>query len=97
VQLITPRDNDSQMTENKTRAQYPALKQAGVEVYEWPGMTHMKVAAMDGEWATFGSANLDAFSTDKNDELNVIVMDKGFANEVASRICGADVPRSARK
>lgn len=97
VQLITPRDNDSPMTENKTRAQYPALKQAGVEVYEWPGMTHMKVAAMDGEWATFGSSNLDPFSTDKNDELNVIVMDKDFANEVAARICGADVPRSARK
>ena len=74
VQLVFPKENNIPMVQSAARASYPTLIKAGVEVYEYRGrMAHLKVAAIDGVWATFGSSNLDARSMVNNDELNLII------------------------
>ncbi len=48
------------------------LYEAGVRVFVYPGMTHVKAGIFDG-WATFGSANFDRLSFKVNQELNLAI------------------------
>jgi cardiolipin synthase len=97
VQLVLPQDNDQEMVQHASRASYPELIKAGVEIYEYKGrMAHEKVAVMDGLWATFGSSNLDARSLENNDELNLAVMDAGVAEDIRTRLFDADLSKCER-
>jgi cardiolipin synthase len=97
VQLIVPAKDDEQVTLHAFRSHYPEMLKAGIEIYEYqPRMEHMKVAVMDHFWATAGSSNLDPQSLDYNDELNLLVLDRGFASEMDSRVFDADIAQSAR-
>ena len=59
VQVELPQVNDQKLVQDASRAYYPDLMKAGVEMYEYQGrMAHEKVAVMDDYWATFGSSNL---------------------------------------
>ena len=49
-----------------SRSYYAKLINAGVHVYEWPGMTHMKTAASTLGWGADGSYNLDSLSAHHN-------------------------------
>jgi cardiolipin synthase len=37
---------------------------------------------IDGVWSTVGSTNMDFWSFSSNDEVNAVVLDKGFAAEM---------------
>jgi cardiolipin synthase len=50
------------------------LLAAGVRVYIYPGMTHVKAAAVDGCWAYVGTANFDPLSLRHNRELGLAVV-----------------------
>ena len=65
------------------------LMKAGVRVYHYPGMTHLKAMICDG-WATVGSANLDTISLRINRELNVSFCDPGLVNELAELVFEPD-------
>ena len=66
-----------------SRANYRALLEAGVRVFEWNGsMIHAKTAVVDGRWARVGSTNLNIASWMGNWELDVTIEDSGFAREV---------------
>lgn len=45
-------------------------------------MIHSKVATVDGEWSTVGTANIDRLSLTFNYETNVEVIDRAFAAEM---------------
>lgn len=97
VQLVLPKENDMAVVARASRALYPDLIKAGVEVYEYPDrMAHEKVAVIDGRWATFGSSNLDARSLRYNDELNVVVGDPGVAASIEGKLFDVDVAKSTR-
>jgi cardiolipin synthase A/B len=49
------------------------LLRAGVRVYLYPGMTHVKAAAVDGCWAYAGTGNFDPLSMRHDRELGVAV------------------------
>ncbi len=49
------------------------LLRAGVRVYMYPSLTHVKAMAVDGRWAYFGTANFDALSLRHNRELGLAV------------------------
>jgi cardiolipin synthase len=52
-------------------------------IYEWDGpMLHAKTAVADGRWARVGSTNLNAASWLGNYELDVVVEDEPFAEEM---------------
>ena len=65
------------------RAHYASLLKAGVLIYEERrSLLHAKTLQVDGIWSTVGSANWDWLSFANNDELNVVVIDTGFATEM---------------
>lgn len=66
---------------------YDFLVESGVEVYEyWERQLHGKIAAIDDDWATVGSSNLDPLSLSLNLEANVFVIDREFNELLTERI-----------
>lgn len=97
VQVVLPAMNNKKIVQGASRAFYPDMIEAGIEVYEYQGrMAHEKVAVVDSYWATFGSSNLDARSLLYNDELNIVVTDARFAMNVESVLFAPDLPQSKR-
>lgn len=74
VRVILPARGDSTIMDAGNLATAKELIQAGVKVYRYPRMTHMKVMICDG-WANVGSANLDTLSLRINRELNLAFSD----------------------
>lgn len=66
---------------------YEFLVESNIEVYEyWERQYHGKIAAIDDDWSTVGSSNLDPLSLSLNLEANVVIRSNEFNSEVASRI-----------
>lgn len=60
VRIITPHIADKWFVHSVTRAYYESLVENGVKIYEYiPGFIHAKTFAVDDEYATVGSINLD--------------------------------------
>ena len=60
VRIITPHIPDKKSVFEVTRANYPALLEAGVKIYEYtPGFIHAKTFVVDGQYAVVGTINLD--------------------------------------
>lgn len=83
VHLILPGESDSTLVLNAGRSYYTQLLRAGVHIHERRGaILHSKTALIDGVWATVGSTNLDWRSFLHNYELNVVVLGRGFGDQV---------------
>ncbi|MCL5005438.1 MAG: phospholipase D-like domain-containing protein [Acidobacteria bacterium] len=83
VRLLLPRAGDVPVVRAVSRAGYRILIEAGVRIFEWNGpMLHAKTAVADGRWARVGSTNLNLASWLSNWELDVVVEDEGFANQM---------------
>jgi cardiolipin synthase A/B len=97
VRILTEGDiTDAPPVKYSSRRSYQQLLDAGVELYEYqPTMMHTKTMVVDGVWSMFGSANFDNRSLELNDELNVVVQDRGVAGRFAAAFEG-DLTRSAR-
>jgi cardiolipin synthase len=68
------------------RAHYTKLLKAGVQIYEERGvLLHAKTLEVDGIWSTVGSANWDWLSFANNDELNIVIIDTGFAQQMQAQ------------
>jgi cardiolipin synthase len=59
---------------------------AGVRVYVYPVMTHVKAAAVDGCWAYLGTGNFDPLSMRHNRELGLSVGAGPLLGEVEERL-----------
>ncbi len=65
-----------------SRKRWPRLCAAGVELYEFRGtMMHSKLLVVDGLFVSVGSANFDPRSLALNDEANLNVLDRDFAEK----------------
>ncbi|MDX2043688.1 MAG: phospholipase D-like domain-containing protein [Acidobacteriota bacterium] len=83
VRLLVPQATDLPVMRAISRSGYRPLLEAGVRVYEWNGpMIHAKTAVADGRWARVGSSNLNLASWITNWELDVIVEDTGFGEQM---------------
>jgi cardiolipin synthase len=83
VAVLVPAVIDHNIVRQASRAQFGELLRAGVEIYEYtPALLHAKTMVIDGVWATIGSTNLDNISFAVNDELNLIVYDRGVAGRL---------------
>jgi len=70
--LTMGRKNDKPIVRFASRELYGDLLEAGVQVCEYqPSMMHAKLALIDDDWVSTGSANFDPRSYHHNDELNV--------------------------
>ncbi len=94
VKLILPGASDSQLAFYAGRSHYEDLLEAGVMLYERRArMLHAKTAVIDGVWSTVGSTNLDQLSFKENNEINAIILDTDFANEM-ERLFNQDIAAS---
>lgn len=60
VRIITPHIPDKWYVHAVTRAYYEGLLENGVKIYEYtPGFIHAKTFAVDDEYGTVGTINLD--------------------------------------
>ena len=94
--LLLPGKIDCRFVRRASRAEFGALLEAGVEVYEYqPTRLHAKTAVIDGRIAIVGSANLDPRSLALNAEVELVA----HSPAVAARLTRAfvdDVARSRR-
>jgi cardiolipin synthase len=80
VRVLLPGVSDVEVVRHATRAMWGWLMRAGVRLYEFmPSILHSKSAVIDGRWSTTGTFNLDYRSIRANLEVNVAVLDEGFA------------------
>jgi len=81
VEVIVPGPEiDSKITRATSRSGWGPLLEAGVKIYEYqPTMIHAKLLIVDGEWVSVGSSNFDYRSMRLNDESNLNVLDRNFA------------------
>jgi len=84
VRLMLPGvNNDQPLTKSAGRSAYGQMLQGGVKIFEYqPTMIHEKVMVVDGLFSMFGSSNLDARSSEINEELDVVVYDEKFGHEM---------------
>ena len=68
------------------RAHYTPLLKAGVQIFEAQKvLLHAKTLEVDGIWSSVGSANWDWRSFAANDELNVVIIDASFAQQMQAQ------------
>jgi cardiolipin synthase len=81
VQIIVPGPyTDSAIVESASRELWGPLLKAGIQIYQYqPALFHCKVLVIDHEFVSVGSTNFDERSFRLNDEANLNVLDKDFA------------------
>lgn len=86
VRMLVPGSSDIPIISGVSRSGYRPLLKAGIRVFEWNGsMLHAKTAVADGQWARVGSSNLNIASWLGNREIDVAVLDAGFAGLLAAQ------------
>jgi cardiolipin synthase len=81
LRIIMPgKETDSWLVRRASRAHWGRILDNGGEIYEYqPTMFHCKVLVIDGLWTSVGSTNFDSRSFSLNDEANLNVYDRSFA------------------
>jgi cardiolipin synthase len=97
VRIIVPGEHiDTEVVRKASRAQWGELLAAGAEIYEYrPTMFHCKALIVDRRMVSVGSTNFDNRSFRLNDEANLNVYDRAFA-ERASAVFERDLGRARR-
>ena len=94
VILVLPSYSDSGAIFHLGRSYYTTLLKGGVKIFERSGaVMHAKTACVDGVWSTIGSTNLDWRSFLHNDEINAVILGRGFAAQMDTMFA-ADVRES---
>ena len=94
VRVILPGKANHQIMNAGNSVTARNLLSAGVRVYQYPEMTHLKAMVCDG-WATVGSANLDTISLYINRELNVSFSESKLVSELIDRVFEPDFQTSS--
>ena len=97
IRIIMPGPHtDSKVVRRASRALWGPILEAGAELYEFqPTMYHCKVLVVDGLWVSVGSTNFDERSFRLNDEANLNIYDREFAQRQRHDF-EADLKRSRR-
>jgi phosphatidylserine/phosphatidylglycerophosphate/cardiolipin synthase-like enzyme len=93
VRVILPSENDltAGRRSNVVIANY--LREQGIRVYIYPGMTHIKALLVDG-WACLGSANFDALSLRLNREDDLATSNPAFVAKFRHDLFDADFQKA---
>ncbi len=86
VRVLLPAENDVKAVYYASRRNYGWLLKRGVRLFEWTGeILHAKTAAVDGEWCTVGTYNLDYRSWRFNLEVTVSIDDDEVTRALEAR------------
>ena len=97
VRIILPgRITDASLVRRASRALWGPILRAGAEIHEYqPTMYHCKVLVVDALWTSVGSTNFDNRSFRLNDEANLNIHDREFAQRQVADF-EADLKKSRR-
>jgi cardiolipin synthase len=93
VRLLVPRVSDSRVVDLAARAVFEPLLRAGVRIWRSPAFVHTKLLAVDDQFVSIGSYNLDHRSLAYNLELVVNIVD-GPCNAAAVAMLEEDMAAS---
>ena len=80
ITIVLSAESDAPMFEKATHFLYDFILRNNVKIYEYlPSNLHAKVAVVDGKWSTIGSYNMNHLSDYGSIEINVGILDEGFA------------------
>jgi cardiolipin synthase A/B len=83
VRILTPATNDIAWIGRASRAGYRQFLEAGVRIFEYGGpMIHAKTIVADGWLSKVGSTNLNFSSLAANWEIDLVVEDADFAEQM---------------
>ena len=83
VQIVVPSRSTSDAAVAAGRADYEDLLESGVHIHERLNrVLHAKTAVIDGAWSAVGSSNLDWRSVVWNNEIDAIIIDRGFGSRM---------------
>ncbi len=92
--LQLTRKSDLAIVQHASRYLYKRYLRHGIRVYEYRrSVLHAKTAVIDGIWSTVGSSNIDRRSFSRNLEINAILLDQPFGDEM-ERVFFADLRKS---
>ncbi len=83
VRLLVPNQSDSKIVNAAAQSFYYEMMQVGVKVYKYSrGFIHTKTMVVDDFLSIMGTANFDERSFELNFEVNVLVYDEPFAQQL---------------
>ncbi|UVK37506.1 PLDc N-terminal domain-containing protein [Mesorhizobium sp. AR10] len=90
IDIVVPAVNNLLLVDRAMTAQFDQVLKHYCRVWRHEGaFDHSKLLSVDGVWAFVGSSNLDARSLRLNFEIDMEVLDAGFAAEIEARIGSA--------
>jgi cardiolipin synthase len=83
VKLLVPGVADSKLVNAASKSYYEDLLCAGVDIYMYQkGFVHAKTLVADGNLSIIGTANMDLRSFELNFEVNVMLYDRTFSEQL---------------
>jgi cardiolipin synthase A/B len=84
VEILLPGPHaDKRFVQVAGQSSYERLLSCGVRIWQFqPSMLHAKIMTVDGIVANVGSANLNARSTELDEEINLVVFDRDLVREL---------------
>jgi len=83
VRLLLPENSNHAIVDLASSSYYDELLRSNIRIFKYSErMIHAKTAAIDDEWSTVGSMNLDNISLRYNFEGNLISFDQKFCEDV---------------
>jgi len=80
ISIVLAAESDAPVFARATQFLYDFILRNKIKIFEYqPSNLHSKVAVADGKWCTIGSYNMNHLSDYGSVEINVEVMDDGFA------------------
>jgi cardiolipin synthase len=96
VRVVVSKVSNNAQATAVLKHHYPALREAGAEVWELPGtVVHAKVVVAD-DVVSFGTVNLDAWALYRNSEIMIIARSPEAATLLEERLFEPDIARSKR-
>lgn len=89
IKIVLSAVSDAWVFNKATTFLYDFILRNKIRIYEYlPSNLHAKVATVDGLWSTIGSYNINHLSDYGSVELNVDILDAGFADKFQSILSG---------
>lgn len=90
VRVVLTLHSGSKTIDLANRATVNRLLQAGIRVYLFPGLLHVKALSVDGVWAYLGTGNFDHLSLRHNYEVGVAISHGPLVEELEEDLFEAD-------
>ncbi|MDX3928199.1 MAG: phosphatidylserine/phosphatidylglycerophosphate/cardiolipin synthase family protein [Shinella sp.] len=87
IDIVVPSANNLRLVDQAMTAQFDQLLKHGCRIWRAGGpFNHSKLMTIDGAWSYIGSSNLDPRSLRLNFEVDIEILDEGFAAVIDERI-----------